>query len=160
MAEQNLDDSSAATRWGRHLINGDQCWWLVIAYWWSLTRASCLIWLKEGYWGFILYFANFACRTVVIWFILREWLDEMNITDQWILAGWFVHKISCLTNFQEVNCHLERCKNRQSWSFTWSGEKYRNQSQNPQMSQVAIKFRATIKSIQSMVKSLPGPKAG
>ena len=44
--------------------------------------------------------------------------------------------------------------------FTWSGEKYRNQSQNPQMTQVPIRFRPTIKSIQSMVKSLPGPKAG
>ena len=26
-----------------------------------LTMASCLIWLKEGYWGFILYFASLAC---------------------------------------------------------------------------------------------------
>ena len=51
----------------------------------------------------------------------------------------------------------------QMWTegqFTWSGEKYRNQSQNPQMIQVAIRFRPTIKSIQSMLKSFPGPKAG
>ena len=56
-------------------------WWsLVIAV--PLTRASCLIWLKEGYWGFILYLANFACRTTVSWFIyVQKIVDKNHLGD-------------------------------------------------------------------------------
>ena len=108
-------------------------WSLLIGYILLLTMASCLIWLKEGYWGFILYFANLACCT--------SWRNRRPMqTKKHIYGDGDISQMD-------------------QWT-TCSGEKYRNQSQKPQMTQVAMRLRATIKAIQSRWNSLPGPKAG
>ena len=109
------------------------CLWLFIEDLLLLTMASCLIWLKEGYWGFILYFANLACCSS--WWNRRPMQTKKTIYGDGDISQ------------------------MEQWT-TCSGEKYRNQSQKPQMTQVAMRLRATIKAIQSRWNSLPGPKAG
>ena len=74
----------------------------------------------------------------------------------WPVEVVFLKKTNTKNTFMETVIHISQMD---QWT-TCSGEKYRNQSQKPQMTQVAMRLRATIKAIQSRWNSLPGPKAG